>query len=122
MNDLSLIRKAKDDIDLAEKLVNDDRHHDNVGYHLAQAVEKILKYLLAKRRTKYLKSAQGHDLKILLGQLVVSSEHFSKYKPLLRLDVYQSKIRYDYLPYEERADLKRMLAEIHKLLKEVEEP
>ena len=120
MNDLNLLRKAKDDIDLATKLVSDERQHDNVGYHLAQAVEKILKYMLEQRRIGYLKSSRGHNLRILLGQLKTSSQHFDKYERLLDLDVYQSNIRYDYLPQNERADLKLMLEGIYELLREVE--
>lgn len=40
---------------------------------------------------------------------------------LLQLDIYQSKIRYDYLPLNLRVDLKLMLAEIQEPLKEVEQ-
>lgn len=120
MNGINLLKKAKDDIDLAEKLIDHDQQHDNVGYHLAQAVEKIFKFICQQRNIKYLKSAKGHDLEILFGQLLEANREFMSYKNLMKLDVYQSKIRYDYLPRQERVDLTEMLAEIHRLLKEIE--
>lgn len=105
-----LIQKAADDLDLVGKLVGDERQHENCGNHLAQTTEKILKALCELEGLSYPKNGKnGHMLDLIFG-IVRDSGKFrfiDDYLDLIRLDVYDSGSRYDYVMDSERLNLNK---------------
>lgn len=118
----TLLTKAMDDIALVEKLVSDDRQHDNCGHHLAQATEKLLKALCELQDLNYAKNGKNGHLLDLLFKIVIESGsiHLDEvYLDLMDLDIYDSGSRYDYVMDSERLNLNKYYGLTQGFLKEV---
>ena len=117
----SLLAKASDDIDLVTKLLPDERQHDNCGYHLAQSVEKILKFFCEVSVMSYAKDGKnGHSLKLLFKILMDAGEpkNIIDFLDLSDLDVYDAGSRYDHVFPEDRLELKKYLGETRELFRD----
>jgi HEPN domain-containing protein len=94
-----LLQKAEIDLIAAEELLPSARVADAViGFHLQQAVEKLLKALLAARDIPYRKT---HDIRQLMDLL--EDHQVLLPEPLADLDdftPYAVELRYDDLSYE----------------------
>ena len=108
---LLLFEKAMDDLDLCDKILNDPRQHDNTGYHLAQACEKMFKTLCELNAIEY--PARGHDSDDLAklhdaleSRKILSSYAGNFYEGLIKLSLYAQQARYEYTDPEERLGLK----------------
>lgn len=70
-----LILKALDDLNLCDQIIDDLQQHDNVGYHMSQACEKLLKALCLIKEIDYpISGSAGHDLERLF-QLLEENGH-----------------------------------------------
>jgi len=103
-----LLAKASDDLNAAAELTPKERQRDNAGYHLSQAVEKILKFLLEISGVIYPRDGKnGHNIDFLIflvsdnTKIALTDDHID----LAQLDVYGSGSRYDYVAEDERVDL-----------------
>lgn len=98
-NPKSLLMKAADDLDFVKDRTTDDRHHDNIGLHIAYAVEKSLKALLSAERISYSSEGQsGHSLSSLFDLLETNRVKVANgFEDLIALKIYNSKSRYDYI-------------------------
>ena len=108
---LLLFEKAMDDLDLCDKIINDPRQHDNTGYHLAQACEKMFKTLCELNAIEYpAHGPDSDDLSKLYDALesrkILSGYAGNFYEGLIRLSLYAQQERYEYIDPEERLDLK----------------
>lgn len=114
-----LLAKAKDDLELVKTIIGLKNQHDNAGYHLCQACEKILKALCEVRGLTYSTDGKkGHDLDRLLTHLEEDGmSEVSSFEDIIALTVYDAQARYDYLSDEERLDLKEYLAKTVHLAK-----
>jgi HEPN domain-containing protein len=65
----SLVLKAQDSLDTANKFIGDDQQHDIAGYNLAQATECFLKALCSERDLEFPQGEESHDLDHLLSLL-----------------------------------------------------
>ncbi|MEK2647381.1 HEPN domain-containing protein [Bdellovibrio sp. BCCA] len=118
----TLITKAMDDLALVEKLVSDERQHDNCGNHLAQTTEKFLKALCELEDLTYPKNGKNGHMLDLLFSIVRDSNKFGfidDYLELIRLDVYDSGSRYDYVMDSERVNLNKYYGLNQGFMKEV---
>ena len=94
-----LLRKAKQDEFTLEKLVPDPASPDEViGFHAQQAVEKMLKAVLAKASVPY---RYTHDLVELFDLLRKNSLPYPlELEEARRLTPFASTLRYEDLPLE----------------------
>lgn len=116
-----LLAKASDDLSLVKSLINNDRQHDNCGYHLSQAAEKMFKFLCEISSTSYSRDGKsGHSLNMLHTNLMKNNSFsfITDYFDMIDLDVYGSGCRYDYVPQEERLNLNRYLGICQALFNE----
>lgn len=120
----SLIIKAQDNLDTANKMISDDKQHDIVAYNLAQAGELLLKALCEMRNVEYSNDEDGHDLDMLMENLEESGfAAVSSYADVVELTMYNSTTAHvskdDRLDLEEYAsyveDLKKFVGEQYKL-------
>lgn len=114
----SLILKAQDDLDLAKKLITDEKQHDIVGYNLAQACEKYLKALCDMRSLQY--PEDDHDLDALMQVL---EEHnfaaISSHADIVELTPYNATNAH--VHHDERLDMNEYLGYVENLKKLVGE-
>jgi HEPN domain-containing protein len=104
-----LLRKAKQDQFTIEKLLPDPASPDDViGFHAQQAVEKMLKAVLASAAVRYRRT---HDLLELFDTL---RENNISYPPELeevrRLTPFAAAFRYDDLPDDQEQPFERRWA------------
>jgi HEPN domain-containing protein len=104
-----LLRKAKQDQFTMEKLLPDPASPDDViGFHAQQAVEKMLKAVLASAAVRYRRT---HDLLELFDTL---RENNISYPPELeevrRLTPFAAAFRYDDLPDDQEQPFERRWA------------
>ena len=117
---LLLFEKAMDDLDLCDKIINDPRQHDNTGYHLAQACEKMFKTLCELSSIEYpTRGPYGHDLEKLYDTLesrkILSGYAGNFYEGLIRLSIYAQRARYAYTDADEQLDLKFYRRQLQQL-------
>jgi len=107
-----LLRKAKEDEFTVEKLVPDPASPDEViGFHAQQAIEKMLKAVLALHSVSY---RYTHDLAELLDLLRQSKISFPEMLEEARqLTPYATAFRYDELPEEPEEPFDRSWALDH---------
>jgi HEPN domain-containing protein len=110
----SFILKAQDNLDLAKKLIDDEKQHDIVGYNLAQAVELYLKALCVFREIEFPHDEDQHDLDVLMQLLEEDNmTTISSHADVIELTPYNSttaKVRQD-----ERLDLEEWLGYVEAL-------
>jgi HEPN domain-containing protein len=93
-----LLRKARDDRHVLERLVNDpDAATWTLGFHAQQAVEKAIKAVLSASGTEY---PRTHNLLLLMGLLKRNPPPDAKELP--RLTPYGVLMRYDTPTTDER--------------------
>jgi len=115
-NVLSLIQKANDDVELAKAILKKENLHDQCGYSLAQAVEKLLKGLILIHDQQYPREKQGHNLVMLFDMADrLGLTYLAEFDDLIRLEVYGAASRYDYTAAEERVRLPDFLERVEKL-------
>jgi len=98
----------------------EERQHDNCGYHLAQAVEKILKFFCVVSTLNYSRDGKnGHSLKLLFKILMDRNEpaNIIDFLDLSDLDVYDAGSRYDHVFPDDRLELKKYLGEARELFR-----
>jgi HEPN domain-containing protein len=110
----SYIIKAQDNLDLAKKLLDDEKQHDIVGYNLAQAAELLLKALCVLREIEYPHDEDQHDLDALMALLEEDNmTTISSHADVVELTPYNSttaKVRPD-----ERLDMEEYLGYVEEL-------
>ncbi len=104
-----LVRKALQDLFVVEALVSDPEAPDEIiGFHVQQAVEKLMKAVLADSGTIYRPTHNLHELRDLLVAAgvdpPVDHEDFPALLP------YAATLRYDDLDLEDREVLDRTWA------------
>jgi HEPN domain-containing protein len=104
-----LLAKAKDDENLLEEIITNERIREEiVGFHAQQAAEKLLKALLMARNISYRRT---HDLRELIDLIM---DHGIKFPELLMeirtLSPFAVEFRYDYIPMEEELPFNRQKA------------
>jgi len=107
-----LLVKATDDLNLVQNNLPNERQHDNCGYHLAQATEKILKFLCEISGVTYSRDGKyGHSLEALFRNLekCKAASFTQDYNDLIDLSVYDAESRYSFIPEEERLNLNKYL-------------
>lgn len=88
-----LLKKAKEDLEAAEKLIESgDFSEEIVLFHCQQAIEKALKAFLDSRGVIYPKI---HDLETLLTLCIEKDCSFEKISFVTTLTPYAVEIRYD---------------------------
>lgn len=116
----SLILKAQDNLDTAQKFLDDDKQHDIVGYNLAQASEYFLKALCALRELEYPSDEEGHDLDALMQ--ILEENNFaaiSSHADVVELTPYNST--HARVRPNERLDLREYMDYVQELKKLVGE-
>lgn len=114
----SLILKAQEDLDLAKKLLSNDKEHDTVGYNLAQACEKYLKALCDMRHLSY--PEDDHDLDALMEVLEESNfPAISSHADIIELTAYNATNAH--IRPDERLDMEEYLGYVENLKKLVGE-
>ena len=112
----SLIIKAQDNLEVAKKLLEDEKQHDIVGYNLAQACEQYLKSLCDMRGLEYPGDDEGHDLDALMQ--ILEENNFaaiSSHADVVELTAYNSPNAH--IRKEERLDLTEYLDYVESLKK-----
>jgi HEPN domain-containing protein len=104
-----LLRKARQDELALEKLLDDcDIEDDLLGFHAQQAVEKMLKALLAARGVDYPKT---HNLRVLIELLAeVDITLPAELAEIDRLTQFGTTFRYDAIPAVEASQRSIWLA------------
>lgn len=116
-----LLAKASDDLDLAKGVISIQRQHDNCGHHLALATEKVLKSIHDLAGISYSRDGKhGHSLIQLFksASQEAGKAFVNDYKELMRLDVYGSASRYDYVMEEDKLNLNKHLGLCQALFNE----
>lgn len=111
-----LIRKADEDIHVLDMLVGDSATADELwGFHAQQAVEKLLKALLAEGQVRLPFTHRLLDLADLLSD--AGKDIPSEFEGLLDLTPYAVEFRYSSLPADvcDRLDRASILAAIVRL-------
>lgn len=95
--DLRALRAMAPNRDIADEIV---------GFHAQQAAEKALKAWLAADSQDY---PRIHDLSALLGSLADVGHDVTEFLPLVRLNVFAVRFRYEALgpaaPFEDRNEI-----------------
>lgn len=101
-----LLRKAREDEFVLEKLIHDPASPDDIlGFHAQQAVEKALKAVLALHGVHY---PFIHDLKTLVDLVRDNKISFpQELNEVKHLTPFATIFRYDYVPAEARRALDR---------------
>ncbi|WP_413582481.1 HEPN domain-containing protein [Bdellovibrio sp. HCB288] len=116
----SLILKAQDNIDIAQKNMSDDNQHDIVGYNLAQASELYLKAMMAMREIEFPDGDDGHDLDHLMTTLEEEGfAEISSHADVIELTQYNSPSAH--IRKDERLDMDEYLGYVNDLKKLVGE-
>ncbi len=105
-----LLRKAEQDEFTIEKLIDDPQSPDEIiGFHAQQAVEKLLKAVLAFHEIRYRKT---HDLVELIDLLRENNVTFPDELEEIRwLSPFATEFRYDELPEEPESPFERSWAQ-----------
>jgi hypothetical protein len=102
-----LAHKADEDIHVLMALKDDADTSDAVwGFHAQQAVERLLKALLARRGVRFPFTHRLLELGDLLAD--AGSPLSAKFEPLLDLTPYAVELRYSVLPVADEPPLDRM--------------
>ncbi|MEK7357186.1 MAG: HEPN domain-containing protein [Bdellovibrionota bacterium] len=110
----SMILKAQDSIDTAKAHLDNPEQHLTVGYNLAQAVEHMLKALLALREIEFPNGEESHDLDALMALLEEDNmAAISSHADVVELTPYNDT-RATIDP-DERLDLKEWLGYVEDL-------
>ncbi|WP_413585193.1 HEPN domain-containing protein [Bdellovibrio sp. HCB274] len=116
----SLILKAQDNIDIAQKNLNDDNQHDIVGYNLAQACELYLKAMMSLRELQFPDGDDGHDLDHLMTTLEEEGfSEISSHADVIELTQYNSPSAH--VRKDERLDMDEYIGYVNDLKKLVGE-
>ena len=94
----TLLAKAFDDLDFVANDLLNERQRDNVGYHIAHAVEKTLKSICESGDLTYPKGGtEGHMLAPLYLLLIDNGAGWvENYQSLVALSRFNSQSRYQY--------------------------
>ncbi len=101
-----LKRKALQDVFTVEKLIGDPASPDEVlGFHAQQAVEKLLKAVLAAHSVPFRRT---HDLVELIDLIRANGIAFpGELEEVRRLGPFAAELRYDDLPAEDERPIDR---------------
>jgi HEPN domain-containing protein len=103
---------AGHDADTAALLIKEKGHADIIIYHVNQAIEKLLKALLAKAGKP---AEKTHFLDKLLSQLLADYPGLADIQDdILEINLFQPKLRY---PSGERIEFKEALSVHNKFLR-----
>lgn len=112
----TLIERAKQNLHSAEKILNDEKSHEDAGYLLAQATEKLLKGLCQTKSLIYPTTEKGHDLNRLFEILEESGfAKISSHEDVIDLALYDSSSRYDFIAVDDRLDLEKYIKKVQSL-------
>lgn len=107
-----LIKKAKEDIETAQKLISlSDYSEEIVLFHCQQAVEKALKAFLDSNGVVYPKS---HDLEVLLSMCLEKDKSFVEISFVATMTPYAVEIRYDELVSLSEEETKNIVKKAQK--------
>lgn len=116
----SLILKAQDNLDIAQKSMNDESQHDIAGYNLAQACELYLKAMMAMRDLDFPEGDDAHDLDFLMTTLEEEGfAEISSHADVIELTQYNAPSAH--VRKDERLDLDEYLGYVNDLKKLVGE-
>lgn len=107
----NLLVKSNQDLNLVKLIIKDDGQHDNAGYHLSQATEKVLKIFHEIKSVSYDRSGKnGHNLMALFENLdKIKDLNLDEFKDLIDLEVYDSNSRYEIVFESDRLKLQDYL-------------
>ena len=109
----TLILKADNDLKTARIGIEHDGPLDAVAFHVQQAVEKLLKALLASRGVAY---PLTHDLRALLNLAVNEIPELESFRErLLPLNPYAVEIRYDQSVNPDSEEITSALSTVEEL-------
>ncbi|WP_246845702.1 HEPN domain-containing protein [Bdellovibrio sp. ZAP7] len=116
----SMILKAQDNIDIAQKSMGDESQHDIVGYNLAQACELYLKAMMSLRELDFPEGDDSHDLDFLMTTLEEEGfAEISSHADVIELTQYNNPSAH--VRKDERLDLDEYLGYVNDLKKLVGE-
>ncbi|UYL09018.1 HEPN domain-containing protein [Bdellovibrio sp. SKB1291214] len=116
----SMILKAQDNLDIAQKSLNDESQHDIVGYNLAQACELYLKAMMSLRDLEFPEGEDAHDLDYLMTTLEEEGfAEISSHADVIELTQYNNPSAH--IRKDERLDLDEYLGYVNDLKKLVGE-
>jgi HEPN domain-containing protein len=116
----SLILKAQDNLDIAQKSLNDDSQHDIAGYNLAQACELYLKAMMSLRDLEFPEGDDAHDLDFLMTTLEEEGfAEISSHADIIELTQYNNASAH--IRKDERLDLQEYMGYVNDLKKLVGE-
>lgn len=116
-----LLMLARKDKNALCGMIGEEKNFDNsiFGFHAQQAVEKLLKALLAIRNLEFRKT---HDLSILVAQIKESRLEFPEtFFELTELTDYAVEYRYDLIMEEEQLNRRDIFEKVNKLYEFVKE-
>jgi HEPN domain-containing protein len=107
-----LLRKAAQDAFVVAKLIDDPESPDEaIGFHSQQAVEKLLKAVLASRGVRYRRT---HDLVELIDLLREHSISFpAELEEIRRLTPFATEFRYDEFLDESQGQFDRAAVQLY---------
>ena len=109
-----LLRKARQDELVLERLLDDQEvDDDTLGFHAQQAVEKLLKAVLASRGVEY---PRTHNLRVLVELLAKDSIQLpEELSQIARLTQFGTTFRYDAIQSAAEGERAKWLDQVRSL-------